>query len=125
MINDSCAGMSVKDFLFRVLGFSAAAVKRVKYREPGILLNGETVTVRSILKPGDILSLAYEDREEDDIVCVAVNVFWEPIEVTLPDLPEGRSWHLYVSTGGEERGMAWKRVAMRPRTVAVLSAESF
>jgi len=54
-----------------------------------------------------------------------VNVFWESVEITLPDLPEGCSWHLYVSTGGEERGMAWKRVAMRPRSVAVLTAEVF
>ena len=66
-----------------------------------------------------------ETLEEDDIVCVAINVFWEPLEITLPDLPDGRSWHLYVATGGEERGMAWKRVTMRPRSVAVLSAESF
>ena len=66
-----------------------------------------------------------ETLEEDDIVCVAINVFWEPLEITLPDLPDGRSWHLYVATGGEERGMAWKRVTMRPRCVAVLSAESF
>ena len=66
-----------------------------------------------------------EELRRDDIVCIAVNVFWESVEITLPDLPEGRSWHLYVSTGGEERGMAWKRVAMRPRSVAVLTAEVF
>ena len=68
----------------------------------------------------------YEESEKrDDIVCVAVNVFWEPVEILLPDLPEGRSWHLYLSSGGEERGMAWKRVTMRPRSVAILSAEPF
>ena len=60
-----------------------------------------------------------------DIVCVCVNVYWESVEITLPDLPDGRSWHLYLSTGGEERGMAWKRVAMRPRSVAILTAERF
>jgi glycogen operon protein len=66
-----------------------------------------------------------ETQGEDDIVCVALNVFWESVEITLPDLPDGRSWHLYVSTGGEERGMAWKRTVMRPRSVAILTAEHF
>ena len=66
-----------------------------------------------------------ESLKRDDIVCVAINVFWEPVEILLPDLPEGLSWHLYISSGGEERGMAWKRVTMRPRTVAVLTAEAY
>jgi glycogen operon protein len=66
-----------------------------------------------------------EDKGDDDIVCLALNVFWEPLEITLPDLPEGRSWHLVVSTGGEERGMDWKKVTMRPRSVAIFSAETF
>ena len=73
-----------------------------------------------------IVYAGYDERlEMDDIVCVCVNVYWESVEITLPDLPDGRSWHLYLSTGGEERGMAWKRVAMRPRSVAILTAERF
>ena len=73
-----------------------------------------------------VVYAGYEESEKrDDIVCVAVNVFWEPVEILLPDLPEGRSWHLYLSSGGEERGMAWKRVTMRPRSVAILTADPF
>lgn len=66
-----------------------------------------------------------EEEQEDDIVCCAINVFWEPVEIVLPDLPEGKSWRLHVSTGGEERGMAWKRVTMKARSVMVLTAEKF
>ena len=63
-----------------------------------------------------VVYAGYEESEKrDDIVCVAVNVFWEPVEILL----------LYLSSGGEERGMAWKRVTMRPRSVAILSAEPF
>ena len=66
-----------------------------------------------------------ENARDDDIVCVCLNVWWEGVEIQLPDLPEGKSWHLVVSTAGEERGMAWKRVVMQPRSLAVLVAESF
>jgi len=66
-----------------------------------------------------------ENVKDDDIVCVCLNVFWEGVEITLPDLPEGKSWHLVVSTTGEERGMAWKKVVMQPRSLAVLAAESY
>lgn len=76
-INKFCAGMTVKEFLFKKLGFSAAAVKRVKYRETGILLNGESVTVRKILSAGDILSLALEDREEDE------NEYTVPVDIPV------------------------------------------
>ncbi len=73
-----------------------------------------------------VVYAGYDEKlGEDDIVCVAINVFWEPVEITLPDLPDGRSWHLVVSTGGEETGMAWKRVSMRPRTTAILTAEKY
>lgn len=60
------AGLTVKKYLFDVLGYSCAAVKRVKYRDCGIMLNGERVTVRKVLAEGDILSVAIEDTEEDE-----------------------------------------------------------
>lgn len=66
-----------------------------------------------------------DDRKDDDIVCIAINVFWQSIEITLPDLPEGRSWHLVVSTAGDERGMTWKHVSMQPRSVAILTGEKY
>ena len=66
-----------------------------------------------------------ENTRTDDIVCCAVNVFWEPVEIVLPDLPESRSWHLFTSTGGEERGLAWKKVTMHARSVAILTAERY
>ena len=85
-------GISVKEFLFKELCFSVASVKRVKYREGGIKVNGEPVTVRRILREGDVLSLAYEDTEEDENeytvpVDLPIDVVYEDDFVTVVDKP--------------------------------------
>ena len=82
-ITSAYDGVSVRDYLFRILGYSVAAVKRVKYRDGGILVNGESVTVRRILREGDTLTLAVEDREEDENeYTVPVDL---PIEIVYED----------------------------------------
>ncbi|MGE4549476.1 MAG: glycogen-debranching protein [Intestinibacillus sp.] len=64
---------------------------------------------------------------KEDIVYLAVNAFWEPVEVELPAPPDGRQWKLYVDTGAQNCLPAGKAVDIRlplaPRTVAVLCAE--
>lgn len=82
-ITEQYDGLTVKEYLFRVLGFSVASVKRVKYREGGITVNGDNVTVRRILHAGDVLSLAVEDTEEEENeYTVPVDV---PIEIAYED----------------------------------------
>ncbi len=82
-VTEEFDGLTVKEYLFRVLGFSVASVKLVKYREGGITVNGEQVTVRRVLKNGDVLSLAVEDAEEDENeYTVPVDV---PIEIVFED----------------------------------------
>lgn len=76
-ITDKQEGLTVKEYLFDVLGYSSAAVKRVKYRENGILLNGEHVTVRKTLCKGDVLTLAMEDTEDDE------NMYNVPVELDI------------------------------------------
>lgn len=66
-----------------------------------------------------------QQRGRDDIVAAVLNVYWEKQEIILPELPGGMSWRLYLSTGGEEKGMAWKKIVMKPRTFAVFSAETY
>ena len=38
------------------------------------------------------------DSGHEDIVYLAVNVYWESILIHLPKLPESLSWHLAVDT---------------------------
>ncbi len=45
-----------------------------------------------------------EDDTEDDIVCLAINVFWEEQEFTLPALLEGKTWKIAADTGKRNLG---------------------
>ena len=67
---------TVSDFL-RGVGYSHKAISRLKRLEDGILLCGKRVTVRAILHTGDILSLAVEDRAEEQ------NPYLEPVDLPL------------------------------------------
>ena len=75
---DPSAFPDVKSVLTKELHISRRQLIALKNREDGILLNGERVTVRARLKPGDVLSLATEDGED-----AAVKI--EPSD-TLPDI---------------------------------------
>lgn len=86
-----------------------------------------------------VLRVIYAGRNSrdtgDDIVCLAVNVFWEEQEFALPGLPQGMSWFVSADTGNRYlprsvpgRGEAPVRIAggrirMMPRSVCVLTAE--
>lgn len=55
-------GLSVKQILTEELGFSRRAVTALKAHEKGIMINGERVTVRATVKPGDVLEILSEDE---------------------------------------------------------------
>lgn len=57
-------GLTVKEVLINELGFSRKAITALKTREDGILINGEHVSVRAVIRAGDILSVNYDDRSE-------------------------------------------------------------
>lgn len=67
---------TVSDFL-KGVGYSHKAISRLKRLEDGILLNGTRVTVRALLHQGDTLSLAVEDRIEEE------NPYLEPVDLPL------------------------------------------
>ncbi len=76
------AGRTVREVLQKELGFSSNLIKRLKFSENGILVNGEWVTVRYELREGDVLFLAVEDRERD------VSPYLIPVDLPLPILYE-------------------------------------
>ncbi|MBQ3708258.1 MAG: RluA family pseudouridine synthase [Clostridia bacterium] len=59
------AGKTIREFLTRDLGYSSNLLKRLKFSENGIQIDGGWVTVRHVLREGEVLSLAVEDRPED------------------------------------------------------------
>lgn len=65
IIDEKFCGMTVREVLQREMRYSSNMIKKLKFSEGGILVNGGFVTVRYVLKQGDVLSLAVEDKAED------------------------------------------------------------
>ena len=78
IIDEKNAGKMIRAFTKQELGFSSAILKKLKYSEGGIRVNGEFVTVRYVLREGDVLSLAMDDREDD------VSPYIVPVDLPLP-----------------------------------------
>ena len=74
-----------------------------------------------------------ESNTADDIVCLAINTFWEEQEFTPPYLGEGKSWYVAADTSGRylssfipDEGpekLAGNTVRMGERSVCILVAE--
>ena len=75
-----------------------------------------------------------ESNTADDIVCLAINTFWEEQEFTPPYLGEGKSWYVAADTSGrylssfipagkEPEKLAGNTVRMGERSVCILVAE--
>ncbi len=76
----------LRSFLKEVLGLSSRTVTALKREPRGILLNGESVTVRAQLRVGDTLSLALEDTKSNENLLprpLPLSVLYEDAHVTL------------------------------------------
>ncbi|MCR5683429.1 MAG: hypothetical protein K6G29_13370, partial [Clostridiales bacterium] len=65
LIGPAEAGKTIRAYLSGDLGYSSNLLKRLKFSENGIRIDGGWVTVRHVLREGEVLSLAVEDRPED------------------------------------------------------------
>ncbi len=82
-ITSAEAGITIREYLRGRLGYSSAMLKKLKFTDGGITVNGNFVTVRHVLKEGEVLSLMSEDREEDTSpYIIPVDI---PIEVVFED----------------------------------------
>ena len=57
-------GRLLRSYLKLTLGLSTAVLSKLKNHPTGILINGERVTVRYVLREGDVLELADRDTAE-------------------------------------------------------------
>ena len=89
------AGRTVKDWFFSN-GFSNNQIKRLKSLDDGILLNGERVTVRRQLSPGDTLSLRLEDDGDNPSLVpteLPLSILYEDENIIALDKPAGMPTH--------------------------------
>ena len=82
-VDKELAGLTVREYLTRRLGYSSAMIKKLKFSEGGILVDGSFVTVRHVLFEGETLTLAVEDKKSDvSPYTIPVDL---PIEVLFED----------------------------------------
>lgn len=88
-------GVLLRRFLRVELRLSAKMIKHLKFLPDGILINGEHVTVRYVLKAGDLLSLSVEDSENADIepVDLPVEILYEDADIVIPSKPANMPTH--------------------------------
>lgn len=85
IITKNDAGKTILTLTRKDLGFSSALLKKAKFTDGGILVNGRSVTVRYVLQEGDHLSIQMEDGAED------VSPYLLPVDLPLPVLYEDDS----------------------------------
>lgn len=95
-VDSITAGKTVLEVAKRELGISTALLKHLKFLDDGICVNGERVTVRRILREGDLLSLAVEDTVSGETATPAplpLSVIYEDDDCAVPDKPADMPTH--------------------------------
>ncbi len=90
IISDKDSGKTVKTYLHAILGLSGAQVTALKKRDNGICVGGAHVTVRYVLRAGDVLSLAMEDRTDSENIVpteMMLCILYEDDDIMLLDKP--------------------------------------
>ncbi|MBR2621203.1 MAG: RluA family pseudouridine synthase [Clostridia bacterium] len=91
-------GVLLRDYLLRTLGLSHRLITRLKQTPRGILLNGESVTVRAVLHQNDVLILAWEDTSETPHGTIIPSDAWptvlyEDADILVCNKPHGMPTH--------------------------------
>ncbi len=98
LIDGQYAGMTIRTLLQRELGYSSNLIKKLKFSENGILVNGVFKTVRYELAEGDLLSLAVEDTGADVSPYtipaeLPIGILFEDEWITVVDKPANMPAH--------------------------------
>lgn len=83
-------GMTVLQLLKNVICLSGAMIKHIKFLDDGIVLNGERVTVRRIVREGDVLSVNTSDTERESEIAaydLSLGIVYEDNDIVIPDKP--------------------------------------
>jgi hypothetical protein len=134
LVSDKFEGWSVLDVMRRELGMSHAMIKHLKFKDGGITLNGEHVTVRGTVHAGDKLCFDSEDKSTPEKLTpsnIPLRIAYEDEDVVVPDksadMPTHQSFGHYGDTVANALAhRTWDvpahvRVSMFPDRVEVVS----
>lgn len=77
IVKDVIGDMKISDYLKRRVGFSSTLVTKVKFG--GVAINGTVVTMRALVRNGDVISIQFPEEESENV---------EPIDIPLEVLYE-------------------------------------
>ena len=83
-------GMTVLNILRDVLGLSGGMIRHIKFLDDGIVLNSQRVSVRKIVREGDILILNTSDSASSPSITpvdLPINIIFEDEHLVIPDKP--------------------------------------
>ncbi len=96
LIDAELDGKTVLELMSRSLGLSRATIKHLKFKQNGIEVDGEHVTVRHVLRKGETLSLAIEDTEAPQKLtpcALTLDIAYEDAELVVPNKPADMPTH--------------------------------
>lgn len=110
-------------------------LERAKSGLPFVSVHTENPDNGNITKDSRVICVRFagfdEKKGHDDIVYLAINAYWEDIQIMLPNPPNGAYWGLCVDTGGDEDGkfyfnrpkpLTWRNKTLKARSVSVFIA---
>ena len=91
-------GRILRSYLKLTLGLSTAVLSKLKNHERGIVVNGQRVTVRYVLREGDVLELfdrdTVESASETVIPCeLPLDILYEDDDLLVVNKPKGMVVH--------------------------------
>lgn len=81
-------GLSVLHILRHNLGLSGGMIKHIKFLDDGIILNGSRVTVRAVVREGDILCVNTSDNHAENTIegyDIPLRIVYEDEDIVIPD----------------------------------------
>ena len=96
VVPPECAGVRVDTLLKRRLGLSGTVVRRIKWLEDGILVDGVRVNTRFVPQPGQVLSVRLSDPERSSGLVPApgpLDIVYEDQDLVVVNKAPGVSVH--------------------------------
>lgn len=85
--------MKIRDYLKRRIGLSTALIAKVKY--DNVLLNGEIVYMRAVVKNGDVIDITLPDEDSENIepMDIPIDIIYEDEHVIAVNKPRNMPVH--------------------------------
>lgn len=92
-VRDVSGEMKIRDYLKRRMGLSTALIAQVKY--DNVLLNGEIVYMRAMVKNGDVIEITLPDEDSENIepMDIPLDIIYEDEHVIAVNKPRNMPVH--------------------------------